>query len=496
RLRAQPEATGSLPPTIRTIEITGALNTTGGYNLALDNCDVVAVSFGSVIASGLLDTDCIAINPLSGDLSYGFYAYFDATAGQEVSVSMSSGDFDATVFLFGPNGDLIAADDAMGTDATIAITLPATGTYIVFPASFEDLSLGAFDLVVNQTNPGIPASLAFSIGPSNRMIGEVIPIEVTVLDALGNRVIDATTPVTLEFAVNPGRLLLRASGEGGDVPRLQPLEPKAPAVYPDLSGTQANEIWGMSYDPTLDAVIAVDWSQDLTAIDPVTGTQTFIGSLTACCIRALGRAMDGRLIGGGSPSDLDDQIYEVDPLTADAKLIGAGSVPISGDPIRGFHGLATDPTDGTLWGLVSLLSTPSAPMTRYLVTIDLSASPSPTATMVATVSKQGTADIAFFPDGTMYAITGNGATNPETLWKLDKATGMMTLVFVLGDGMTGSGESIAAIPAQLIGPLTVLPGSGVAVFNGVAINAPATGYRLTATSPGLTSAVSVIFDIN
>ena len=57
--------------------------------------------------------------------------------------------------------------------------------------------------------------------------------------------------------------------------------------------------------------------------------------------------------------------------------------------------------------------------------------------------------------------------------------------------LTGGGGD-----GTLSGTLTVSAGAGVAYFTDASIDRPGTGYRLTATSPGLTSAQSVTFDVS
>jgi hypothetical protein len=54
------------------------------------------------------------------------------------------------------------------------------------------------------------------------------------------------------------------------------------------------------------------------------------------------------------------------------------------------------------------------------------------------------AQLEFLPDGTLYGVTGDGATVTETLYTIDTATGTPTMVTALGNG--ADGECLAYNP--------------------------------------------------
>jgi hypothetical protein len=112
-----------------------------------------------------------------------------------------------------------------------------------------------------------------------------------------------------------------------------------------------------------------------------------------------------------------------------------------------------------------------------LVTLDITAL---AATNLGALSENGVAGITFMPDGTLLAVTGDGANNPETLWSVNKIDGTMTSIIVLGNG--ADGESVAAVPARLTGTLTIQAVNGVAVFSQLVINAAADGYLFIGTA--------------
>ena len=74
-------------------------------------------------------------------------------------------------------------------------------------------------------------------------------------------------------------------------------------------------------------------------------------------------------------------------------------------------------------------------------------------------------------------VSGNTVTN---------STSPVTLAITVGTGASG---------AVLAGAVTANAVNGVATFSGLGINLAGTGYTLTASSPGLSAAISSSFDI-
>lgn len=73
-------------------------------------------------------------------------------AGQQLRLRLSSTDFDTYLRLSGPNGYLIADDDATGdgTNSQLTITLPADGTYHIGVSSYGAGENGAYALSVGD----------------------------------------------------------------------------------------------------------------------------------------------------------------------------------------------------------------------------------------------------------------------------------------------------------------------------------------------------------
>lgn len=119
-----------------------------------------------------------------------------------------------------------------------------------------------------------------------------------------------------------------------------------------------------------------------------------------------------------------------------AITVATGSPPPT---VRGVTGLAANPTTSKLYALLEFNALVSgSPQTRTLATIDPNTG---VATLIGSALTRSYADITFSPGGTLYGITGDGSTNPSTLFIIDKSTAATTTVAVLGRG--DDGEAIA-----------------------------------------------------
>lgn len=90
-----------------------------------------------------------------------FYDPFDITgdAGDTLTVTLLSDDFDAYLFVRGPQDSVFSNDDAGGssTDATLTFTLPVDGAYRIFATSYESGETGAYRLVSSVAIAGAAA---------------------------------------------------------------------------------------------------------------------------------------------------------------------------------------------------------------------------------------------------------------------------------------------------------------------------------------------------
>ncbi len=125
-----------------------------------DPCTMrVPIALGQTINGTLAAGDCA----LDDGTFIDFYS-FNGTAGQPVSVSLTSSAFDTYLFLLDPDGNILEENDdsGNGTSSRIPINsgviiLPATGQYIIGANSF-DVSTGAYSLTLNARDPNCAAT--------------------------------------------------------------------------------------------------------------------------------------------------------------------------------------------------------------------------------------------------------------------------------------------------------------------------------------------------
>ncbi|MCP4708020.1 MAG: hypothetical protein GY869_05310, partial [Planctomycetes bacterium] len=120
-------------------------------------------------------------------------------------------------------------------------------------------------------------------------------------------------------------------------------------------------------------------------------------------------------------------LYQIDPTNA--QTISGTLITISGGEVYGGNGLATHPDTGVLW---VILQTNTSDF-RILATID-------PATGIATeIGDLGDAfaALAFDTSGTLYGLTGVGASEPETLYSISTTNASTTLLSFVGNDMPG-----------------------------------------------------------
>jgi hypothetical protein len=117
------------------------------------NPEVQPTSCGSSTTGQLTTADC----SLQDLTRYDVYS-FSGTSGQEVTITLTSTDFDAYLFLLDPSGsnDVAQDDDSAGgvngTDARIIFTLNQTGTWFIVTNALEpDDTLGGYSVSLTCT---------------------------------------------------------------------------------------------------------------------------------------------------------------------------------------------------------------------------------------------------------------------------------------------------------------------------------------------------------
>jgi len=138
----------------------------------------------------------------------------------------------------------------------------------------------------------------------------------------------------------------------------------------------------------------------------------------------------------------DDNLYQINPETG-ADAGGTQTITLAGQTVKGCNGLARDPTTGTCWIMINVQAGGAGspvPTGRILATIDESTG---VATQIG-IPGIAFASIAFDSSGTLFGVTGDGATPSETLYMLSKTDATPTFFQTLGNG--DFGEALAFNP--------------------------------------------------
>jgi hypothetical protein len=115
-------------------------------------CAPTPINFGQTVNGTLSTSDC----PL-GDGSYVDAYSFNGTAGQRISILMTSSAFDTYLYLLNPDGSALAIDDDGGGGSNSRIpsssgflTLPTTGSYTILANSFDAGATGNYSLTLSE----------------------------------------------------------------------------------------------------------------------------------------------------------------------------------------------------------------------------------------------------------------------------------------------------------------------------------------------------------
>ena len=131
--------------------------------------------------------------------------------------------------------------------------------------------------------------------------------------------------------------------------------------------------------------------------------------------------------------------YAIDSFSPAVKTIDSGTfesldtldiTSSNGKAIDGANGAAVDPTTNEVYAVLRLLD----PNGRYLAQLDMN---SGLATVIGKLNRNFAA-IAFDNGGQLYGLTGDGdATNPSTLYSINKTTAGITLLAAYANDWTG-----------------------------------------------------------
>jgi len=346
----------------------------------------------------------------------------------------------------------------------------------------------------SNNTPASNSKLLFEVEPSqSTSMTTMTPfVEVHILDGSGNIDTTASNLITLSLDSNPSEVLIHQSGGGPYV--IESIELDSHVQLSWSESQPDSEVGGMAYDPASELIyLTTIRTNSLYTYAPKTEVLARVG-IGGTLDKFKGISFEGvspfRLFAvTTSESNLAvDSLYSIDTNTGTATELG--QITPNEGVIAGFNGLATDPTDNTIYAISKLNNL--AMKGRALMRIDSAAL---TATNLGDTG-QRLAGIAFSSDGTLYAISGERSPIPESLFSVNKSNGALTLIKSLDIIQPNSdGEAITIIPSQLTGTTSVTAENGIAKFKDIKISGIGQAYTLLASSNGLNSATSLEFDV-
>ncbi|MGJ3251897.1 MAG: PPC domain-containing protein [Elainellaceae cyanobacterium] len=118
------------------------------YQIKQNNSQVILQQQGRLTADD-------SILPSDGSL-YDEYS-FEGRAGQQITISLESSDFDTYLILLGPNNEVLAQNDdvsATNLNSSLTVTLPSNGTYRVIANSYSSGDRGRYTLIATEAGQG------------------------------------------------------------------------------------------------------------------------------------------------------------------------------------------------------------------------------------------------------------------------------------------------------------------------------------------------------
>jgi hypothetical protein len=194
----------------------------GGQTLAISQqgsaaCLATAtpIAIGQTLSGTLASTDCIASQPNRLSAFEDIYT-FVARAGQRVRIEMSATtDIDTYLYLFGPDGSLVAENDDIvlgsNTNSRIPVAagqfllLPQTGVYTIAATTFDNSSAGSYTIRLSDNSAASSVSLSSAAFSVNEDVGSGLGVDGTGFRVVTvNRTGDATGTATVDYATSDG----------------------------------------------------------------------------------------------------------------------------------------------------------------------------------------------------------------------------------------------------------------------------------------------------
>lgn len=168
----------------------------------LDPCtEAILLQYGQTVNGQLTTSDCL----LEEDNSYVDFYAFNGTQGQQVTITMTSPNFDNLdpfLILLGPNNYEVVNDDidenSGNYNARIVVTLPSTGQYIIAANAYPN-DVGPYTLSLTSPNSTPTPSLSVNSVSANEGNSGLTPFNFTVTLSAA-----ASNTVTVNYATANG----------------------------------------------------------------------------------------------------------------------------------------------------------------------------------------------------------------------------------------------------------------------------------------------------
>src|SRR6266704_478660 len=356
----------------------------------------------------------------------------------------------------------VAAIGGVATFYDLSLNKTGTGYTLTASASgFAPVTSTPFDIT-----PGTATQLAFTTQPTNTVAGVMISpaVQVTAIDHAGNSVPGFAGSVTVAFGNNPGGSTLSGTTTLTAV--------NGVASFGDLSANKT----GTSYWLTATATGLSRATSSVFAINPGTATQLVFGQQP-------GTTVANRLITPAVKVRALDAFGNLATGFTDAVGIALGSNPggatLSGTmPVAAVAGVATFFDLSLNRTGTGYTRTASASGFAPVISTGFDITPG-TATQLAFTVQPTTSVAGLVISPAVQGTAPDPAGNP-----VPSFTGSVSVV--LGNNPGGS---------TLGGATTVAAVNGVASFSTLTLDKAGTGYRLTGTATGRSTATSSAFDI-
>jgi len=356
----------------------------------------------------------------------------------------------------------VAAVNGVATFSTLSIN--NTGTGYTLGATAAGLT-SATSAAFNVTS-GTASKLAFTVQPTNVGAGAAITpaVQVTIQDAQGNTVTSAATSITMAIGTNPGGGTLSGTTSVAAV--------NGVATFSNLSINSAGTGYTLAASAT-----------------GLTGATSSAFNVTAGAATKLAFSVQPTNVVAGSSIVPAVQVT-IQDAQGNTITTAANSITMA---------IGTNPSGGTLSGTTSVAAVNGVATFANLginktgngYTLAASATGLTGATSTAfNVTAGAASKLAFTVQPTN--VGAGGAITPAVLVAVQDASGntitTATNSITMAIGTNPGGGTLS-------GTTTVAAVNGVATFSNLSINHAGTGYTLTATATGVTTATSVVFNV-